>query len=152
MEEAAHRLARRGPEGREPVRRPKVYAFDTGFVAFARGWRDLRAEDRGLLWEHLVLDVLRAGLEGRELGYWRDKSGREVDFVVSRNRRVDAYECKLNPARFNPESLRAFRSAYPRGENFLLAPGIDSPYERRFEGLVVRVIGCRDLLISTRGI
>jgi predicted AAA+ superfamily ATPase len=137
---------------RELVRRPKVYAFDTGFVAFARGWRDLRAEDRGLLWEHVVLDVLCAAFEGRELGYWRDKSGREVDFVVSRDRRVNAYECKLNPARFDPESLRVFRSAYPRGENFLVAPGIDSPYERSFEGLIIRVIGCRDLLTPTRGI
>jgi hypothetical protein len=131
---------------REMVRRPKTYAFDTGFVAYARGWRDLRAEDRGPLWEHLVLDVLRAVHEGRELQYWRDKSGREIDFVVRRGRRADAYECKLNPAHFDPESLRVFRSLYPEGDNFLVAPGIASPYERRFEGLVVSVTGCRDLL------
>jgi len=83
----------------------------------------------------------------RELQYWRDKSGREVDFVVPRGRRVDAYECKLNPAHFDPESLRFFRSLYPYGDNFLVAPGIDSPYERRFKGLVIRVTGCRNLLL-----
>jgi predicted AAA+ superfamily ATPase len=40
---------------REFVRQPKIYGFDTGFVACARGWSDLRPEDCGLLWEHLVL-------------------------------------------------------------------------------------------------
>jgi len=134
---------------RELVRRPKVYAFDTGFVAYARGWRDLRAEDRGPLWEHLVLDVLRTAHDGHEVAYWRDKSGREVDFVVPRVRRVDAYECKLNPARFDAESLKVFRSHYPDGENFLVAPGIDSPYDHTFDGLIVRVTGCRDVLSRT---
>ena len=43
---------------REIVRQPKIYGFDTGFVAFARGWNDLRPEDCGLLWEHLVLERL----------------------------------------------------------------------------------------------
>ncbi len=38
---------------------PKVYGFDTGFVCRARGWRSLRREDYGPLWEHLVLDELR---------------------------------------------------------------------------------------------
>jgi hypothetical protein len=135
---------------RELVRRPKVYVFDTGFVACAHGWRDLRAEDRGPFWEHLALDVLRTAHDGHEVAYWRDKSGREVDFVVPRGRRVDAYECKLNPARFDAESLKAFRSHHPGGENLLLAPGIDSPYDHTFDGLIVRVTGCRDLLL--RGI
>ena len=43
---------------REFVRQPKIYGFDTGFVACARGWSDLRPEDCGLLWEHLVLEQL----------------------------------------------------------------------------------------------
>jgi hypothetical protein len=134
---------------RELVRRPKVYAFDTGFVAYARGWQDLRAEDRGPLWEHLVLDVLRSAHEGQEVAYWRDKSGREVDFVIPRGRRVDTYECKMTPGRFDPESLKVFRSHYPDGENFLVTPGIERPYDHTFEGLVVRVTGCRDLLLRT---
>jgi hypothetical protein len=87
---------------------------------------------------------------GRDLSYWRDKSGREVDFVVSHDRRVDTYECKVNPARLNTESLRAFRSAYPNGNNFLVAPGIESPYDRSFDGTLVRIIGCRDLLSAAR--
>ena len=44
---------------REIVSRPKCYAFDTGFVTFEKGWDSIREDDRGLLWEHLVLDALR---------------------------------------------------------------------------------------------
>ena len=45
----------------ELVKQPKVYAFDTGFVSYARGWDPLRSDDLGLLWEHLVLEQLRRG-------------------------------------------------------------------------------------------
>jgi predicted AAA+ superfamily ATPase len=84
---------------RELVRRPKAYGFDTGFVAFVRGWQDIRDEDRGLLWEHLVLDVLRASVRSDALFYWRDKSGREVDFAIRQGRQVHAVECKVSPDR-----------------------------------------------------
>jgi predicted AAA+ superfamily ATPase len=132
---------------REIVRRPKVYGFDTGFVAFARGWTTIRDEDRGPLWEHLVLDVLRARPGARLVSYWRDKSGREIDFVLPQGRgAVDAVECKVRPERFDPESLRVFRRAYPEGRNLVVGPGVADAYERRYGELVVRVSGCRDLL------
>jgi predicted AAA+ superfamily ATPase len=87
---------------RELVRRPKAYGFDTGFVTFVRGWQEIRDDDRGLLWEHLVLDVLRASVGSEKLFYWRDKSGREVDFVVRQGRQAHAIECKVNPDRLSP--------------------------------------------------
>jgi uncharacterized protein len=131
---------------RELIRRPKAYGFDTGFVTFVRGWRDIRDEDRGLLWEHLVLDVLRTVTGNESLFYWRDKSGREVDFVVRRGREVDALECKINPDRFDPESLRVFRELYPKGRNFVVCPGVKEPYDRRVGKLIVRITGCEHLL------
>ncbi len=66
----------------EIVSRPKCYAFDTGFVTFERGWNDIRDDDRGLLWEHLVLDSLLMRCPEQDVLYWRDKSRREVDFVI----------------------------------------------------------------------
>jgi uncharacterized protein len=135
-----------GGSRRELVRRPKVYGFDTGFVAFVRGWTTLRDEDRGPLWEHLVLDVLRTATGGRGLGYWRDKSGREIDFVVARAREVDAVECKVQPGRFNPSNLETFRQSYPRGRNIVVSPGVAEPYDTRAGSLVVRVLDCRHLL------
>jgi len=128
------------------VRRPKAYGFDTGFVTFVRGWYDIRDDDRGLLWEHLVLDVLRSATGAEGLFYWRDKSGREVDFVVRRGRAIHGVECKINPDRFDPESLIVFRGLYPHGRNYLVCPGVEEPYERRLGKLILRVTGCQGLL------
>lgn len=130
---------------RELVRRPKAYGFDTGFVTYVRGWSDIRSDDRGLLWEHLVLDVLHTATDGEGLFFWRDKSGREVDFVVQRRDAVHAVECKINPDRLDPESLRVFRELYPKGRNYLVCPGTREPYDRRFGDLVIRVAGCDHL-------
>jgi hypothetical protein len=131
---------------RELLKRPKVYGFDTGFVSFARGWNDIRDEDRGILWEHLVLDVLLTATGGEGLHFWRDKSGREVDFVVKKGREVVAVECKVNPDRFDPSSLLAFRALVPKGRDYLVCPGVEKPYSRRAGGRTVRVAGCGDLL------
>jgi predicted AAA+ superfamily ATPase len=131
---------------RELVKRPKVYGFDTGFVAFARGWTGLRGEDRGPLWEHLVLDVLRAGAAGRAVAYWRDKSDREIDFVIPRGREVDAIECKVQPDSLDPRHLTVFRESYSRGRNLVVGPGVTEPHERRVGSMIVRVVGCRNLM------
>jgi predicted AAA+ superfamily ATPase len=131
---------------RELVRRPKVYGFDTGFISFVRGWRDIRDEDRGLLWEHLVLDILRTATGGMGLFYWRDKSGREVDFVLRRGRDADAVECKINPDRFDLESVSVFRQLYPKGYNYLVCPGVREPYNRRQRNVILHVTNCRELL------
>ena len=39
---------------------PKVYGFDTGFMAYYRGWDSIRPDDRGCFWEHYVLTHLSA--------------------------------------------------------------------------------------------
>jgi len=59
-----------------------------------------------------VLDTLQTAMEpARTVSFWRDKSGREVDFVVARGRDVDAFECKIRPDRVDPRNLDAFRDA-----------------------------------------
>ena len=129
-----------GGGGREIVARPKCYAFDTGFVTFEKGWDTVRAEDRGLLWEHLVLDTLRFRNSDDRIFYWRDKSGREVDFVIRRGRdRVDLVECKLNTDELDGAAMEAFRSRYPAGDNYLASPAAKEPYRIRRGGRVVTV-------------
>lgn len=124
----------------EIVKMSKLYAFDTGFVSFARGWTPLRQEDLGILWEHLVLEHLQAHFPELPIHYWRDKAGREVDFVLARRRdAVDAIECKWNPGEFDAEALRVFRSYYPKGRNYLVTPSGDPAYAKRFGSLQVRV-------------
>ena len=122
---------------REIVAQPRVFGFDTGFVAHTRGWDTLRAEDCGLLWEHLVLDTLLAAGVAR-LHFWRDKQQREIDFVVPRSRdRVDAIECKWKADAFGTRNLVAFRELYPKGRNFVISPLPGLGYARALDGLQV---------------
>jgi uncharacterized protein len=125
---------------KEIVKQPKAYAFDTGFVSFARGWDPLRQEDLGLLWEHLVLEYLQAYFPATRILYWRDKQGHDVDFVLDHSRdRVDAIECKWDPGAFDCSSLKLFRSYYPKGRNYLITPSGDPGYTKRYGKLSVRI-------------
>ena len=127
---------------KEIVKMPKVYGFDTGFVTFVRGWDPLRPQDHGILWEHFVLEYLQASFPNETLRYWRDKGGREVDFVLARRRdKVDVVECKWNPLDFDPSSLQEFRTHYPKGENYLVCPLTGAAYSKRFKSLTVKVCG-----------
>ena len=124
----------------EIVKMPKVYAFDTGFVSFARGWDPLRAADFGALWEHLVLEQLQAHFPDTPVQYWRDKQGREVDFVLAHRREeVDAIECKWAPGAFDPSALQVFRGYYPKGRNYLVTPSGEPAYDKRWGQLEVRI-------------
>ena len=144
--EIAHALHRlppfHGGGHREVIAQPRIYAGDTGLVAHIRGWDTIRESDRGLLWENLVLDELRAGITRSAIHYWRDKSQREIDFVVERSGgRVDAIEAKINPDAFEITNLRAFRALYPRGDNVLVCPFIKEAYVMKKGPFEVHVRG-----------
>ena len=127
---------------REIVRQPKVYGFDTGFVSFAKGWNDLRSEDFGLLWEHLVLEKLISDPGEASVMYWRDKAHHEVDFVLPRGRGVvDAIECKWDASRFEPKNLQVFRALHPEGKNIAVCSNVFEPYTRQVAGIDVTFTG-----------
>jgi len=131
---------------REIVSRPKCYAFDTGFVSFEKGWNSIRDDDRGLLWEHLVLDTLRFHFRDETIFYWQDKSRREIDFVIrGEHDQVDVVECKINPAKLNPAPVLAFRNLYPKGRNMIASPMVKMPYRVRRNNLVFNLCNTRDL-------
>jgi len=133
---------------REIVGQPRVFGFDTGFVAYARGWDELRTEDCGLLWEHLVLETLLAtGLP--RVQFWRDKQQREVDFVVPLGRdRVHVIECKWKADAFETRNLSVFRAAYKRGRNFVVSPLHGPAYERTVGGFKVEFVSPRELRLA----
>ena len=132
---------------REIVSRPKCYAFDTGFVTFEKGWDTIRDDDRGLLWEHLVLDSLCSRFSPDDVFYWQDKSHREVDFVVRHSRdRVDVVECKINPDKFDAAPVQVFRGMYATGENVVISPAVKKPYKFRRGELVFTACNTRDYL------
>jgi uncharacterized protein len=128
-----------GGGSNEIVKRPKVYAFDTGFVTFVNGWNEIRDADRGLLWEHLVLDMLR--VKFGEVFYWRDKDNAEVDFVIKGEADENhVFECKINPEKISVIPVKKFRKNYPTGKNYCICPHIGTPYQIQIEGLEVRFI------------
>ena len=130
---------------REIISRPKCYAFDTGFVTFEKGWDSIRDDDRGLLWEHLVLDSLHTHFADNDIFYWQDKSRREVDFVIRRSRdRVDVVECKINPDKLDATPVKAFRDLYAKGENVVISPAVKKPYKFRRGALVFTACNTRD--------
>lgn len=132
----------------EIVSAPKVYGFDTGFVCYFRGWNELRPEDKGTLWEHLVLNELQAHLPaGAKIRYWRTKHGNEVDFIVQRRGRdPQAIECKWSANALDVRNLRVFRSHYPAGDNYVVASDVERPLEREISGVKLMVVGLEDLV------
>jgi hypothetical protein len=126
----------------ELVHQPRVYMFDTGFVAYFRGWDKLRAEDRGALLEHLVLTELQARFLPSAMFYWRDKQKHEVDFILKpkRGTAVTAIECKASASGFDPAGMAAFRRHHPAGTNLLVC--LDAPRRsaRKIGGLELDVV------------
>jgi len=132
---------------KEIIAAPKVYVFDTGFVCYYRGWNELRREDMGLLWEHFVLNELYAHLQSRNIRYWRDKRGHEVDFILARQGKPPlAIETKWSAADFDATNLRSFRAEYPRGENYVVAQDIKQPFRRAYGSIQVEFVSLSSLM------
>ena len=132
----------------EIVSAPKVYGFDTGFVCYHRGWTTLRPDDLGLLWEHHVLNEMQGRLQRKAPNYWRSKRGAEVDFVLPRRggRGVTAIECKWKAESFEAGALAAFRHLYPEGRSFIVAPDVDAPYTRSYDGFEAEFVSLEGLI------
>ncbi len=135
----------------EIVSAPKVYGFDTGFVAYHRGWTSLRREDLGLLWEHFVLNELHAAYGRAPIHYWRSLHGNEIDFVLAfRGRSPVAIEVKSSIDAFEIANLRAFRNRYPKGANFVVVPELERSFTRRYGRLSVHFSSLTGLVRRAR--
>jgi hypothetical protein len=136
----------------EIVAAPKVYAFDTGFACYYRGWHDLRPEDYGHLWEHFVLNEMMAHLQDREIRYWRDKQGHEVDFIwAPRGRPPITVECKWSSGDWEAGNLIIFRRHYPKGDNVVVAHDVDRDFTRSYGDIRVHFLSIRSLLDKLAG-
>lgn len=141
----------------EIVMSPKVYGFDTGFVCYAKGWRELRQEDVGVLWEQCVLNEMHAYLQTRSINYWRSKQNHEIDFVLSSRttRAITAIECKFKLSESDlgaaslahlGKNIEVFRKLYPDGKNFIVASDIDVPFERIHNDIVLCFVNPSELI------
>lgn len=131
----------------EIVAAPKVYAFDTGFVCHYKGWHDLRNDDMGYLWEHYVLNEIFGRLQTRDINYWRDKRGHEIDFVMkTRSAEVITIECKWKADSFDVTNLRSFRDKYEHGRNYIVASDITNSFTRKYGDISVKYVNLNELI------
>jgi hypothetical protein len=104
------------------------------------------------LWEHFVLNELQARLQTRKIGYWRDKRGHEVDFVLSRRGEPPvAIECKWSEDDFDPTSLEVFHRQYPRGACYLVAQDVARSRRRAYGDLEVTFASLTALIEELSG-
>jgi hypothetical protein len=132
----------------EIVKAPKVYAFDTGFVCYFKGIEKPRNEELGMLWEHYVLNEISAHLQTRDVLYWRDKHGHEIDFVLTKRKepKLIAIECKWSERDFDVKNLLAFRKHYPEATCYVVAHDTDRSYTKTLKDVKVHFVGLTGLL------
>ena len=135
----------------EIVAAPKVYGFDSGFVCHYKGWETLRPEDKGVLWEHYVLNEIHARLQRRDVQTWRDKQHHEIDFILQKSpRQVEAIECKWSADQFDPGNLRIFRGLHPLGMNFVVASDVDESYRKDYGDMQVNFVSLEGLISALK--
>lgn len=115
------------------VKTPKLYFYDTGLAAYLLGLRSVADFQihfaQGALFENLVInEFIKDGLNKGELlqsYFWRDASQNEVDLVIDRGMKRDAYEIKMSQT-LNPDffkSLHYYKELDPSSELNLIYGG-----------------------------
>jgi len=93
------------------IKTPKLYFLDTGLCAYLAGWRDSEQIRMGpwagaffetAIFGELVRHFTNRGID-YQIHFWRDKDGREVDFLVETGRKIHPVEVKLGTP--NPREL-----------------------------------------------
>ncbi|MBF0503370.1 MAG: DUF4143 domain-containing protein [Candidatus Riflebacteria bacterium] len=131
----------------EIISQPKVYGFDTGFVAYLRGWNSLRPADYGICWEHYVLNELHARLQSRSIHYWRSKAGHEIDFVLARRGKPPvAIECRWRFAEFETPNFEAFLRKYPDADCLLVCSDVDRSLPRKIANRTNKIVNLETLI------
>ncbi len=131
----------------EIVSAPKVYAFDTGFFCYYRGWEKLRDEDLGILWEHFVLNEIQGHLQSREIYYWRDKQGHEIDFVLPRRGKAPiAIECKWKADSVDNKNINVFLAKYPHAQMLVVSQDNKDSYSRKMNSGVIKFVSLSECL------
>lgn len=129
----------------EIVAAPRVYAFDTGFVCYFRGLRDRACDNMANLWEHFILNEVQSRMQIRDIRYWRDKHGYEVDFVLLNGPSAPtAIQCSWIADEADIRSLKYFRRRYPGGENWIVARDVRKPFTLEDKGMDFHFMGLHD--------
>jgi len=102
--------------GKRLIKAPKLYFCDNGLVASLLNINSLEALEasahHGNIWENFVFtEFLKEGLiPGKNLFYFRDHNGAEIDFIIEKDGKVFLVEAK-NSERPNPRKLNFHKIA-----------------------------------------
>lgn len=130
---------------------PKLYMFDAGVFRSLRlqSLKDHRAELQGAALEGLVAQHIKAWINTQlgpyQLGFWRTRSGLEVDFIVLGPEGFWAIEVK-NSSKVHSHDLRSleeFKKDYPECTPLLLFRG-----ETRLLKNNILCIPCEEFLLQ----
>ena len=103
---------------RRRASKPKLNVLNTALMSVHSEYTFEQARADRTFWGHLVESAVGAhlvntgGTEYR-VYYWRDKKGREVDFVLEHGRKLVLFEVKSGKRRGNVSGLAEFRKSFP---------------------------------------
>ena len=109
---------------------PKLNVLDTALMTAPSGYSQGDAEADRTMWGRIAESAVGAHLwntlpPGAALGYWRDRAGLEVDFVLSQGPHVVGIEVKSSERR-QPRStpgLESFQQRFPKARALLVGRG-----------------------------
>jgi len=107
---------------------PKFQVFDTALISAQSDLDFNQARSDGEFWGHLVESAIGAHLlnlsaeAGLGLFYWREGS-REVDFVITRSRKIIAIEVKSGRSKGSVSGMAAFSKANSPSRKLLVGSG-----------------------------
>lgn len=137
----------------EIVSAPKVYAMDTGFVCHYHGWRNLTDDNLGILWEHYVLNELKAYFPDQEIKYWRHKNKSEVDFILEFRNKLIAIEAKWQDKNDHDlNGLLALRKLDSDGPNYIVVRYLEKPYKRKIKDIECTIVDLKNLIEELKAI
>lgn len=132
---------------KEIIAAPKVYFFDTGFINFFKGNDFVDENQKGLYYEHLVLNQLLTEVSKDTIRYWRDKSKNEVDLVLKfRGKDPIAIECKWNSSNFDPKSIKKFREIHKKGPNILVSQDAKKVIYKEYKDISIIIMPINKLI------
>lgn len=98
---------------RRLIQHPKYYFFDVGVLNGCLGNFEVSDDRKGMLFEHLCLQLMTSEFKSRDQDYrvsvYRTEAGAEVDFVVERGKDVFAIEVKATRT-IGSHDLRGLKS------------------------------------------
>jgi uncharacterized protein len=98
------------------------------------------------------LNELQAHLQTRRIGYWRDKRGHEIDFVLAQRGKTPlTLECKWSADDVDLTNLKAFALRYPKADLRVVAQDMDRSYQSRTDAFTLTYCGIKTLLASLNG-